>query len=80
MSTQEQFEALKIDGDICFWGRPSPRCPHCGHSYDVSKHDAWHIYAEGTHDLSCPSCDLDFKVRTSVRHSFTTDSDVQKDD
>jgi transposase-like protein len=79
MSTQQPLEALKKAGDMGFWLNERPRCPHCGADFDVSKNDAWRIYAEGHHDLSCPSCDLDFKVKSSVTFKFSTDESVQED-
>ena len=79
MTTQQPLEALKKQGDMDFWLNKQPKCPHCGNDFDVSKNDAWRIYAEDTHDVSCPSCDLDFKVKSSVTFKFTTDASVQDD-
>ena len=77
MSTQQPLEALKSQGDMAFWLNKHPKCPHCGTDYDVSKNDAWRLCNENTHDVSCPNCDLDFRVKSSVTYHFSTDSDVQ---
>lgn len=73
MPSQMPLEALKREGDSNFWLNKSPRCPHCGADFDVSKNDAWRIYEEGHHELSCPKCGLDFSVRSSVTYQFSTD-------
>lgn len=49
-----------------------PRCPHCGKECDVSNNDWWKLYEEGEHEVSCPHCESDFCVNTSVRYSFST--------
>lgn len=78
MKTQQPLEALKkakADGDEWrdFCAMDNPRCPHCGAVYVISKHDAWRMYEEGEHEGTCGECDLDFKVRTRVAYSFSTD-------
>lgn len=72
----ERFAALRAepDGSLKFWGNPSPKCPHCGESISVSEHELWKLYEEGEHDVTCPFCDEDFTVSTSVSYSFSTDS------
>jgi len=29
-----------------FWGNDMPLCPHCGATYDISKHDHWKLYVD----------------------------------
>ena len=78
MSTDNvgNFAALRAEGDIGFWRRREPRCPHCGATFNVSKNDAWRIYEEGSHDLTCPSCTHDFEVRATVTYQFSTDAEI----
>lgn len=57
-----------------FFGNKSPKCPHCGTESDVSDNEWWKLYEEGEHEVTCPSCDEDFTVSTSVSYSFSTDN------
>ena len=47
------------------------RCPHCGASFHYSTDD-YDLYDEGEHNVSCPECDQDFTITTSVTYSFTS--------
>lgn len=75
----EKFAALKRareeDGIYPdeYWAASAPKCPHCGEVCSVSKNEWWKLYEEGEHEVTCPSCDGDFSVRTSVSYSFSTD-------
>lgn len=67
----KKLEALKKCGNdivdrLEFFGNRNPKCPYCGEEW-------WELYEEGDHTVTCPSCDHDFIVRTSVRYSFSTD-------
>jgi hypothetical protein len=74
-----RLAALKASEDSMeFWGNEDPKCPHCGDDFDVSENEAWEVYGEGEHELTCPSCDLDFTVETRVSYSFSTED--QPDD
>lgn len=80
MENPEKLAALKkaMDEDgpcpLDFWGNKSPRCPHCGKECDVSENEWWYLYEEGEHEVSCPYCDEDFTVSTSVSYRFSTDN------
>ena len=63
-----------------FFRNDEPKCPHCGHDCDISENGWWRLYEEGEHDVTCPSCDNDFTVSTSVSYSFSTDEQEQSDD
>lgn len=67
----KKLEALKKCGNdivdrLEFFGNRNPKCPYCGEEW-------WELYEEGDHTVTCPSCDHDFIVRTSVSYSFSTD-------
>ena len=78
MST-EPYAALKRAKEVDrhmpdgYWGADSPKCPHCGEVCDVSDNEWWKLYEEGEHEVTCPHCDGDFTVSTSVSYSFSTD-------
>jgi len=46
------------------------RCPKCRETVTVADTDMWELYSEDDHDVSCPECDHEFKVVTSVSYSF----------
>ena len=74
----KKLEALKKCGNdivdrLEFFGNRNPKCPHSGESHKVSDREWWELYEEGDHTVTCPSCDHDFIVRTSVSYSFSTD-------
>lgn len=71
----EKLKALKAaPHSIEFWGNDNPRCPHCGNSQDISRHEWYHLYDDNDrHEVTCPDCDLDFSVKTIVKYSFCTD-------
>ena len=75
MTNKELFcKALRESKDILeFFANKTPKCPHCGDDYDISKCDAWQLYEEGEHSVSCQSCDMDFDVSTRASYPFTTD-------
>lgn len=63
-----------------FFASSDPKCPHCGDECSVSDNEWWKLYEEGEHDVTCPSCDEDFTVRTSVSYSFSTDEQEDYED
>ena len=65
--------ARLVHRELDFWGRDKPKCPHCGYEYDINEREAWSLYAEGYHEIECPSCDLEYTVSVSVSYSFSTD-------
>ncbi|MBX5089392.1 hypothetical protein [Rhizobium lentis] len=70
----EKFAALKSGDWLDFIGNKNPKCPHCGHDYDIQHNEAWHLYDEnGPHDLECWFCEEQFKVSSSASWSFSTD-------
>jgi len=46
------------------------RCPKCRETFTVADTDMWELYSEDDHDVSCPECDHEFNVVTSVSYSF----------
>lgn len=78
MTKATKFAALKQGDDIEFWGNDLPKCPHCGHLYDINDHEAWGLYEEGPHEIECPSCDLEYDVTVNVSCTYSTDE--QEDD
>lgn len=50
-------------------------CPYCGCELptDLSYEDFPEIYEEGDHKLTCPECDKDFRLTTSVSYSWETE-------
>jgi uncharacterized C2H2 Zn-finger protein len=43
------------------------RCPSCTHAWKPAE-----VYADGEHDVSCPSCQYLFTIETHVEYSFTS--------
>lgn len=78
--SQRRLQALRGQrpGSLEFWGNNNPRCPHCGTESCVSDNEWWKLYEEGEHDVTCPSCDLDFTVSTRVSYSFSTEDQDDK--
>lgn len=66
-------EARARGEELLFWGNDQPKCPHCGADYDVEGQDAWHLYQEDEHKITCSGCDQEFWVRTIVQYTFSTD-------
>lgn len=60
------------------WHDSSVRCPKCRRVMDVSGCELYKLYEEGTHDISCQSCDHDFEVTTRVEHSFMSPELIQE--
>lgn len=77
------LEALKKAQDegmtLHFYGNANPVCPHCGEIYDVQKHEAYRLYAEGDHDVECGECDKEFVVSTNISTTFSTDDQPDDD-
>jgi len=58
----------------------SVRCPKCGHHWRVGDDDDYELYNEGTHDVTCVSCDHEFEVETHVSYSFTSPERVKEEE
>ena len=73
----EHLEALKKSQEegewLEFFGNDNPKCPHCGADCEISQNDWYSLYEEGEHEVTCPDCDRDFIVSTSVSYTFTTE-------
>jgi uncharacterized Zn-finger protein len=69
------FEALRAaKHSVDFALNNSPKCPHCGENYDISRNDAWHLYDDNDiHQVDCPGCEQEFSVTTHCRYTFSTD-------
>ena len=52
------------------------RCPRCSYIFDlttlVSENCLYDLYQEGEHNMTCPECEHDFKIGTSVSYTFTS--------
>lgn len=79
--SQTPYAAFRAEPDalgrLDYFCNKDPKCPHCGTEVNVGDNELWKLYEEGEHDISCPNCDLDFTVTTSVTYSFSTD-DVEQ--
>ncbi len=55
-------------------------CPHCGYAIptDLSYEDFPEIYEDGGHEITCPECDKDFILETSVSYSWETRKDWKR--
>lgn len=77
MSTVEKLAALNACKDamdrLDFYGNRHPKCPHCGETCNVNEHEWWKLYEEGEHEVTCPHCDHDFTVSTSISYWFSTE-------
>lgn len=70
----EKLVALKEGPSYRFSANDKPKCPHCGVDFDIAENEAWFLYDENdTHDVTCPSCEGDFRVESSARWTFSTD-------
>lgn len=68
------FKALDAGDSWDFSANDTPKCPHCGEDFDITHNEAWHLYDENdTHDIECPSCQLEFQVISSANWTFCTD-------
>lgn len=72
-----KFNALRKCTDridrLDYWRQDLPKCPHCGDECSVVDNEWWHLYEEGEHEVTCPSCENNFQVSTHVSFSFSTD-------
>jgi phage terminase large subunit GpA-like protein len=72
--TAGRLTALKAGDWYEFSANDRPKCPHCGEYFDIEAEEQWRLYdVTITHDVTCPSCDLDFQVNSSASWSFSTD-------
>jgi len=70
----ERFAALLAGDWYQFTGNKQPKCPHCGDDFDIKAEEEWRLYDENiTHDVTCPSCDLEFQVSSIASWLFSTD-------
>lgn len=67
-------EQAEPDEEFDTWSSDFVICPHCGYAIpaDVSYEDFPEIYEEGGHELTCPECNKDFILETSVSYSYET--------
>ena len=49
-------------------------CPHCGYAIptDFGYEDFPELYEEGEHKITCPECDKDFVMETSISYYYET--------
>ena len=70
----EKLAALKSKGWSSFFANKEPRCPHCGHDFNISDNEAWHLYDENDrHEVDCSFCEEPFTVISRANWSFSTD-------
>jgi rubredoxin len=81
MSAPIPLQALKNGDSLDFWRNYSPKCPHCGHLYDMSVQEDYSLL-NTLHDeissIECPECELIYTVRTTIKYSFSTDKQVEE--
>lgn len=76
----ENYAALKHEGMLEFFGNDNPRCPHCGDTHEIWEQDWSELYDDNDyHDVSCPTCEKEFRVSTNIRYSFSTDQIIEED-
>lgn len=46
------------------------RCPKCGRHWNVFDGESYELQADGEHDVTCPDCNHEFEIVTTVRCSF----------
>ncbi len=66
-----------------FESADNPKCPHCGHIYDIQANEAWELYEDGDHEAECPSCNLKFEIAVIATYSYSTseqDNEVWEED
>lgn len=54
------------------------RCPKCRHVMDDPYDIGADIYQEGTHDITCNSCDHEFEIETHVEYSWTSPAMIEE--
>lgn len=83
---EQEMEQDKIQKDFQEWdeteeGSPFDTwstdyviCPHCGYAIptDLGYEYFPEIYEDGSHKITCPECDKDFILETSVSYSYET--------
>lgn len=78
----DKLSALRKGDRWDFIHADVPKCPHCGEDFDISENEAWYVYdlSKDSHEVSCPSCDLDFTISVYAKFSFSTDSQDDDDE
>ena len=76
------FEALSKAGSevkryVEFGHLTEPKCPHCGREVDVDENEFYFLQEAGEHKVTCPFCEQDFQVETTVT-SYTYSTFKQK--
>ncbi len=56
------------------------RCPKCGYHWSVFDGENYGLHAEGEHKTSCPDCNHDFEVSTSISWSFQSPKRIKEAD
>lgn len=79
----EKLWAINNEPSHTFEYQQYPRCPHCGITYDIERHEKWELY--GSEDgeetvLECGGCSHEFTVTANVSHSFSTDEQPEDDE
>ena len=66
---------LNEDNTLDYWGEKNPTCPHCDEIFDVMENEAFELYEEGNHDITCRSitCGKEFSVESVSEFTFNTD-------
>ncbi len=60
------------------WHDKFVRCPKCGHLWDPSECEDYDLLGDGEHDATCPECDHDFEISTSISFSFKSPERIQE--
>lgn len=56
------------------------RCPGCNRIITVSGGEAYHLYKEGGHSVTCEQCEAEFTVETRISYTFTSPAVLPKED
>lgn len=54
------------------------RCPKCQDTFSPGDREAYELYSDGTHEVTCGECDHEFQVRTWVSYSFDSPALIQE--
>lgn len=80
MSDGKKFIALREGDSWDFQSNKLPKCPHCGAQFDIEAKEAWQLYSEGEHEVTCIVCTLPFTVTSVASFTFNTDEQEGLDD
>lgn len=68
------YEKAEEDEEFDTYSTDYVICPHCGYAIptDFGYEDFPEAYEDGDHEITCPECDKNFILETSVSYSYET--------